>query len=62
MHLLAKDPHFIASVNDVESRAWTSFKSVIQNFLRNRKANNCGQLLPKSLDILEISDSEFPWN
>ena len=62
MRLLAKDPHFIESMNDVESRAWTSFKSMIQNFLGNRKAKNYGQLLAKSLDVLQISDSEFPWN
>ena len=31
---LVKDPHFIESMNDVESRAWTSFKSVIQNFTK----------------------------
>ena len=31
---LVKDPHFIESMNDVESRAWTSFKSVIQNFAK----------------------------
>lgn len=30
---LAKDPHFIESVNDVASRAWTFSKSVIQNLL-----------------------------
>lgn len=42
---LVKDPHFIESINDVELRAWTSFKSVIQNFLGNRKASNYGQLL-----------------
>ena len=40
-----KDPHFIDLVNDVESRAWTSFKSVIQNFLVNRKARNDRRLL-----------------
>ena len=33
-------------MNDVESKTWTSFKSVIQNFLGNRNnyANNYGQL------------------
>ena len=40
MGLLAKDPHFIESMNDAESRAWTSFKSMIQNFPGNRKASN----------------------
>ena len=62
MRLLAKVPHFIESMNDVESRAWSFFKSMIQNFLGNRKAKNYGQLLAKSLDVLQISDSEFPWN
>ena len=32
-------------MNDVESSAWTSFKSVIQSFLRDRKTNNCRQLV-----------------
>lgn len=34
---LAKDPHFIESVNDVASRAWTFSKSVIQNLLYFRR-------------------------
>ena len=34
--LIVKDPH-------VELRVWTSFKSVIQNFLGNRQANNYRQ-------------------
>ena len=42
---LVKDPPFIKSMNDVESRARTSFKSMIQNFLGNRKASNCRQLV-----------------
>ena len=42
---LIKDPHFIESMNDVEARVRASFKSVIQNFLGNRKANNYDSLL-----------------
>ena len=34
---LAKDPHFIESVNAVASRAWTFSKSVIQNLLYFRR-------------------------
>ena len=37
---LIKDRHFIESVNDVQSRASTFFKLMIQNFFRKRKANN----------------------
>ena len=42
---LVKDLYLIESMNEFESREWTYFKSVIQNFLGNRKANNCKQLV-----------------
>ena len=42
---LVKDLHFVESTNNVESRAWTSFKLVVQNFLGKRKANIYRQLL-----------------
>ena len=35
---LAKDLHFAESVIDIESRAQKPCRSVIQNFLRNRKS------------------------
>ena len=43
--LMVQDAHFIEPVNDVESRAWKSFISVIQTLLGNRKVNDYKQLV-----------------
>jgi hypothetical protein len=35
---LINDPHFIASMNEIESCAWSSFILFVKNFLGNKKA------------------------
>jgi hypothetical protein len=37
---LINDPHFVASMNEIESCAWSSFVFVVKNFLCNKKADN----------------------
>jgi hypothetical protein len=46
---LTRDPHFIASMNEIESRAWSSFVLVVKNFLGNKKADNYTQLVEDML-------------
>jgi hypothetical protein len=36
---LINDPHFMASMNEIESCAWSSFV-LVKNFLGNKKADN----------------------
>ena len=43
--LMVQDAHFIEPMNDIESRAWKSFISVIQTLLGNRKVNEYKQLV-----------------
>jgi hypothetical protein len=42
---LINDPHFITSMNEIESCAWSSFVLVVKNFLGNKKANSRGYAL-----------------
>ena len=42
--LMVQEAHFFEPMNDVESRAWKSFISVIQTLLGNRKVNDYKQL------------------
>jgi hypothetical protein len=42
---LISDPHFVASLNEIESCAWPSFVLVVKNFLGNKKADNYTQLV-----------------
>jgi hypothetical protein len=37
---LINDPHFIASMNEIQLCAWSSFVLVVKNFLGNKKADN----------------------
>jgi hypothetical protein len=46
---LINDPHFIASMNEIESCAWSSFVLVVKNFLGNKKADNYIQLVEDML-------------
>jgi hypothetical protein len=46
---LVNDPHFIASMNEIESCAWSSFVLVVKNFLGNKKADNYTQLVEDRL-------------
>jgi hypothetical protein len=46
---LINDPHFIASMNEIESCAWSSFVLVVKNFLGNKKADNYTQLVQDML-------------
>jgi hypothetical protein len=46
---LINDPHFIASVNEIESCAWSSFVLVVEYFLGNKKADNYTQLVQDML-------------
>jgi hypothetical protein len=46
---LINDPHFIASMNKIESCAWSSFVLVVKNFLGNKKADNYTQLVEDML-------------
>jgi hypothetical protein len=43
------DPHFITSVNEIESCAWSSFVLVVKNFLGNKKADSYTQLVEDKL-------------
>jgi hypothetical protein len=45
---LINDPHFIASMNEIESCAWSSFV-LVKNFLGNKKADNYTQLVEDML-------------
>jgi hypothetical protein len=46
---LINDPHFITSINEIESCAWSSFVLVVKNFLGNKKADNYTQLVEDML-------------
>jgi hypothetical protein len=46
---LINDPHFITSMNEIESCAWSSFVLVVKNFLGNKKADNYTQLVENIL-------------
>jgi hypothetical protein len=46
---LINDPHFTASVNEIESCARFSFVLVVKNFLGNKKADNYTQLVEDML-------------
>jgi hypothetical protein len=46
---LINDPHFIASMNEIEACAWSSFVLVVKYFLRNKKADNYTQLVEDML-------------
>jgi len=46
---LINDPHFIASMNEIESCAWSSFVLVVKNFLGDKKADNYTQLVEDML-------------
>ena len=52
--LMVQDAHFFEPMNDVESRAWKSFISVIQTLLGNRKVNYkqlLGELTQRELEL-----------
>jgi hypothetical protein len=46
---LINDPHFIASMNEIELCAWSSFVLIVKNFLGNKKADNYTQLVEDML-------------
>jgi hypothetical protein len=46
---LINDPHFIPSMNEIESCAWSSFVLVVKSFLGNKKADNYTQLVEDML-------------
>jgi len=46
---LINDPHFITSMNEIESCAWSSFVLVVKNSLGNKKAENYTQLVEDRL-------------
>jgi hypothetical protein len=46
---LINDPHFITSMNEIESCAWSSCVLVVKNFLGNKKADNYAQLVEDML-------------
>jgi hypothetical protein len=41
---ILNDPHFITSLNEIESCAWSSFV-LVKNFLGNKKTDNCTRLV-----------------
>jgi hypothetical protein len=46
---LINDPHFITSMKEIESCAWSSFVLVVKNFLGNKKAHNYTQIVEDML-------------
>jgi hypothetical protein len=46
---LINDPYFIASMNEIESFAWSSFVLIVKIFLDNKKADNYTQLVEDML-------------
>ena len=46
---LISDPNFTKNMTDVELSAWSSFVSLVKNFLGNRKALNCVELVENML-------------
>jgi hypothetical protein len=46
---LINDPHFITSMNEIESCAWSSFVLVVQNFLGSKQADNYARLVQDML-------------
>ena len=44
---LIKDDQFLTSMNQLKANVWTSFVSVIKNFLGNHKAENYVELVDK---------------
>ena len=46
---LINDPHFVASMNEIESCAWSSFVLAVKKFLGDKKADNYTQLVEDML-------------
>ena len=46
---LIDDPHFITSMNEIASCAWSLFVLVVKSFLRNKKADKYTQLVEDML-------------
>ena len=42
---------FIYHMNEVEKLAWLSFKSIVENFLRDHKSHNYEELVNSLFDI-----------
>ena len=49
IHELMTDAQFDAVLTGVEKEAWDAFKDVVRNFLGNRRASNCAELVTKLL-------------
>ena len=45
-----KDKNFILHMNEIEKLAWLSFKSIVENFLRDHKSHDYEELVNGLLD------------
>lgn len=56
---LLKDDNFLATMNDIEKKAWISFTMVVQQFLGNRKSENYKQIVAEMLENFHKLGSHF---
>ena len=47
-----KDQNFIHHMNEIEKSAWLSFKSIVENFLRDHKSHDYEELVNSLFDNL----------
>ena len=45
-----KDQNFIHYMNEIEKSAWLSFKSIVENFLRDHKSHDYEELVNSLFD------------
>ena len=45
-----KDQNFIHHMNEIEKSAWLSFKSIVENFLRDHKSHDYEELVNSLFD------------
>ena len=50
---LIRDPHIVTTMNAAKARAWNAFSYVVGNFLGNRKASTCQQIVEEFLLSLQ---------
>ena len=50
---LLRDTSFVSSMNPIEARGWMAFTNVVKDFLRNKKAHNCKELVADLLSSFQ---------
>ena len=50
---LVKDPYFVKSMTEIESKEWNSFVLIMSNFLGKKKSDDCVELVESMLSNLQ---------